>query len=102
MIFKLFSILLIIFSFFILPTPTFASSSFTTDYHVTYTVGTNGMTHAQLTGTLTNTTTEYYASSYKMQLGFDDISNVKASDQDGLITPTVTQNEEGYLIGMKF
>lgn len=69
---------------------------------VTYTVQENGTTRAQLRGTLTNTTSEYYASSYKMQVGFDEITNVKASDSDGEITPTLTKNDDGYLIGLDF
>lgn len=88
--------------FFIFPNSASASSSFTTDYSVTYTVSEDGKAHAQLHGTLTNTTSEYYASSYKMQLGFDDISNVKASDTDGTIDPTVTKNDDGYIIGLDF
>lgn len=102
MIRKLFCIIVIICCFFILPYPVSASSSFTTDYTVTYTIKEDGQTHAQLRGTLTNTTSQFYASSYKMQLGFDEISNVKASDSDGKITPTVTKNEEGYIIGLTF
>lgn len=100
---KFFSFLLLtIFFFFSFVQPTHAASSFTTDYTVTYTVGEDGNTRAQLRGTLTNTTSEFYASSYKMQLGFDEISNVKASDTDGVIEPTVTKNEDGYIIGLTF
>ncbi len=102
MIRKLICIIFVICCFFFFPKLTFASSSFTTDYTVTYTVGENGNTRAQLRGTLTNTTSEYYASSYKMQLGFDEISNVKAADTDGAIEPTVTKNEDGYIIGLTF
>src|SRR5438034_377728 len=82
--------------------PSLAASNFTTDYHVSYSVNDDGKTHAVLNGTLTNTTSEYYASSYKMQLGFDDISNVKASDAQGSINPSVTKNADGYMIGLTF
>jgi len=95
-------IAVLVFLFFLFPKPTFAASSFTTDYHVTYTINSEGKTHAQLQGTLTNTTSEYYASSYKMQLGFDQVENVKASDSDGVINPTITKNDEGYIIGIAF
>ncbi len=90
------------FLLFLFPTTSLAASNFTTDYHVTYSINAAGQTHAQLTGTLTNTTSEYYASSYKMQLGFDEITHVKASDPDGIIVPTVTRNEDGYIIGLTF
>ena len=100
---RIFYFLFVFVFLFILPVKTQAASeNFTTDYHITYTVSENGTTHAQLSGTLTNTTSQYYASSYKMQLGFDNISNVKASDSEGAIDPTVTKNDEGYLIGMTF
>lgn len=82
--------------------PVQAATNFTTDYNVTYSVSENGLTHAKLEGTLTNTTSQYYASSYKMQLGFDDITNVKASDPQGSITPQVTKNEHGYVIALTF
>ncbi|HZE86657.1 MAG TPA: transglutaminase-like domain-containing protein [Methylomirabilota bacterium] len=94
--------LFFIFLSFIFPRSAFASTNFTTDYSVTYTVDQAGMTHAQLHGTLTNTTSQYYASSYKMQLGFDTISKVKASDPDGSITPSVTKSDDGYIIGLVF
>ncbi|MBI5123707.1 transglutaminase domain-containing protein [Candidatus Roizmanbacteria bacterium] len=100
---KLISFLISLIFFLFLPSLALASSeNFTTDYHVTYTILEDGKTHAQLSGTLTNTTSQYYASSYKMQLGFDNISNVKASDSEGTINPTVTKNDEGYVIGMTF
>lgn len=100
---KLFLIIsTLIVAFLIFPSPVSASSNFTTDYTITYTVQENGNTRAQLRGTLTNTTSEFYASSYKMQVGFDEINNVKASDPDGAITPTVTKNDDGYIIGLTF
>lgn len=103
MVNKLFAFVfvLIAFSLFLVP-QTSAASSFTTDYHVTYSTDTSGMTHAILQGTLTNTTSEYYASSYKMQLGFADIRNVKASDSDGIINPIIIKNEDGYIVELKF
>jgi len=84
------------------PSKTFASSNFTTDYHVTYSVSPNGRTHAVLNVTLTNTTTQYYASQYAMQLGFDSLINVTASDPDGPITPQVSKTNDGYTIALQF
>ena len=104
MIQTLLKIIIVALLFFVfLPTPSIsASSNFTTDYDVTYTVQENGNTRAQLRGVLTNTTSEFYASSYKMQLGFEEIRNVTASDADGSITPSVSKNEQGYIIGLNF
>lgn len=79
-----------------------AASNFTTDYNVTYTITETGLTHAKLQGTLTNTSSQYYASSYKMQVGFENITNVKASDSERAITPQVTKNENGYVITLVF
>src|SRR5690348_16752348 len=102
---KLFSkvIIGITFSFFILfPYKAFASNNFNTDYHVTYTIDNNGTAHAVVNGTLTNTTSQYYATSYTIQLGFDKISNVKAQDTGGAITPQVSKNSSGYIIALHF
>jgi len=83
------------------PTPAFASN-FTTDYHVIYTIDEQGVAHAVVNGTLTNTTSQYYATSYKIQLGFDKINNVKAQDASGSIDPQVIKNNEGYIIALNF
>jgi hypothetical protein len=95
-------ILLFFCCFFSFPTKSFASQNFTTDYQVTYAVNESGMTQARLTVTLTNTTSQYYASSYKMQLGFEDIRNVKASDPNGPLTPKVVKTADGYSIDVPF
>jgi transglutaminase-like putative cysteine protease len=98
-----FSIFFVLISFLILffPKPVFATN-FTTDYHVTYVIDNNGVAHATVNGALTNTTSQYYATSYKIQLGFDTISNVKASDSEGAITPQVIKNSDGYVIALNF
>jgi transglutaminase-like putative cysteine protease len=87
--------------FFILPKVSYASN-FTTDYHVVYTIDNKGVAHAVVNGTLTNTTSQYYATSYKIQLGFDVITSVKALDADGSIAPQVIKNKEGYMIALNF
>jgi transglutaminase-like putative cysteine protease len=78
------------------------SSNFSTDYNVTYTVDESGITRANLKISLTNKTSEYYASSYKVQVGFDKISNVTASDPDGKINPILEKADDGYLINLNF
>jgi transglutaminase-like putative cysteine protease len=96
------SFAILAFLFLFLPRTIYAAANFTTDYNVTYTVSETGITHAKLQGTLTNTSSQYYASSYKMQLGFDNIENVKASDPDGAISAKVDKNDDGYAIGLNF
>lgn len=89
--------------FFVSPSPTQAAEkNFTTDYHVTYEATEDGMTHALLQVTLTNSSSQFYASSYKVQLGFDDIQNVRAFDPEGPINPEITKTKDGYEIGVIF
>ena len=88
--------------FFLFPQSAFASSNFITNYHVTYTIDENGIAHAVVNGALTNTTSQYYATSYKIQLGFDSLMNIKANDAGGSISPQVTKNSNGYVISLNF
>ena len=89
--------------FFVYPAPTQAAEkNFTTDYNVTYEATEDGMTHALLQVTLTNSSSQFYASSYKVQLGFDDIQNVRAFDPEGPINPEITKTKDGYEIGVIF
>src|SRR5260221_976100 len=101
-LFKLSIVFSFILIFFIHPTSVFATSNFTTDYHVTYTIDEKGIAHAVVNGTLTNTTSQYYATSYKIQLGFDSITNVQARDSGGSLTPQVIKNSDGYVIALNF
>src|SRR5258708_32369850 len=84
-----------VFFFCVLPKPAHASN-FTTDYHVIYSIDNQGVAHAQVNGSLTNTTSQYYATSYKIQLGFDTITNVKEQNKEGQITPVVIKNKERW------
>jgi len=102
MIRKIFCFFSIVLCFFIFADLSFASGNFTTSYNINYSIDEDGLTHAKLQGTLTNSSSEYYASSYKMQVGFSDIRNVKASDSEGKISPRVTKTEDGYEIFINF
>lgn len=98
--------LIIVFSFlfFLLLTPPLASASsnFSTDYDVTYTIKDSGLTRVNFDVSLTNNTTQYYASSYSIKVGFKDIENAKASDPDGPIIPYVTNRNDGQDIELAF
>ncbi len=104
MIRKLLSIvLLFVLLFSFVPTkPAQAAANFDTDYKVTYTIDETGVAHSVIDITLTNTTSQYYAPSYKMQLGFSEISNVRARDSGGEIQAGVIKNETGHIIDVKF
>lgn len=80
----------------------FAESNFTTDYKVNYTVQENSTTKVDFNITLINKTTQYYASQYGVQVGFENIENVYAQDGMGKIIPEVTKNKDGNSIKIKF
>lgn len=87
--------------FFVFVSPSYASN-FTTDYNVSYSVLESSKTRVNLDITLTNTTAEYYASSYNIRVGFKNIENVKASDPDGIIVPKITKDANGENIELNF
>lgn len=91
-----------LFLFFFLFKPQVFASNFSTDYNVSYTVLENAKTRVNLDVALTNSSAEYYASSYNIRVGFKEIENVKASDPDGQITPKITKNSNGQNIELVF
>lgn len=101
---KIFKVLFCLFAFFITlgSEPAFASSNFSTAYDVTYQVAENGTTRVIFVVSLTNTTDQYYASSYKINLGFGSITGVSASDPDGALAPQVTKTNDGHNIEVAF
>lgn len=82
--------------------PAFAAENFITDYNVSYSVLENENTRSLFNVTFTNTSEQYYASSYKIQVGFENIANVKASDEGGVIAPTITKTPTGQAITLAF
>ena len=51
---------------------------------------------------MANKTSQYYASSYSIQVGFKNIENVLASDNGGKITPQISKNDDGNNIEIVF
>lgn len=82
--------------------PTFASSNFSTDYEVVYSVAVDGKTNVNFDVVLTNESSQYYAASYNIQVGLDELENVKASDPDGPIVPVITKDSDGANIELTF
>jgi len=97
----LFSIFYLLFSTFY-SIPSFASENFSTSYEVTYDVLPSSVTNVKFDVRLTNRTSQYYASSYKIELGFEDFRNVKAFDEDGTITPNITKHSKGSTVDLVF
>ncbi len=96
----LFVIFLFLFIFF---TPkAFAENNFSTDYNVIYTVSQSSLTHVNINATLTNLTDKYYVSSYDIQVGFKDISNLIGFDSSGNINPKIVKKDNGTVINIAF
>ena len=96
-ILAIFFILILFFS-----SKAFAASNFSTDYDIKYKVFENENTHVEINITLINQTSTFYASSYKIQVGFADIQNVQAFDPDGNILSKVTKDNEGETVEVNF
>ncbi len=92
----------LIFLFLFLPFSKAYAGNFTTDYVVNYTINNNANTRVSFDVTLTNTSEQYYASSYNIQLGFLNIANVVASDSDGSIAPVITKTPKGGNVDLNF
>lgn len=90
----------ILFCFVIAPAQ--AAEFFTTNYSVNYTIADNGKAHVVSTIILTNTTEEYYAGAYTMQLGFENLQNVTVSDGGSSITPDIKKVTDGTTIDITF
>ncbi len=97
------ALLALIFSIFpFISSRVFASDYFTRDYKVVYNVGEDGKTNVNVTISLTNKTSDYYASSDTLAVGFSDLQNLKVTDPDGSINPIVTKTEQGNTIQSTF
>jgi hypothetical protein len=82
---------------------TFAKSdNFSTNYTVIYDVKDSQITRVSLNIGLKNTTSEYYASSYEVQTGFDDISNIYVEDGSGRLDYKTKKNDKGTAILFDF
>ncbi len=95
-----FALFLILFCLF-LHTPVFADDKFRSDVTVTYAVQESGITHTTAAMVITNTTPNYYVSSYTLKLGFENIDNVRASDTGGPIIPVIRKTDSGQEITLK-
>lgn len=95
--FVIFLLLLI----FLTPLKAFAAN-FNTGYTVNYTIKEDSKTRVSFDVSLTNTTEQYYASSYTINVGFENVENIAASDPDGSITPRIGKTSKGQSIDLDF
>ncbi len=94
----------VLFFLFVLsfPQKIYASSNFTIASDVSYDVTDKGVTHTTIHNVLTNTTSDYYATSYVIKVGFDSLSNTHASDPDGPISVQTKKTPDGYSLVLPF
>lgn len=88
--------------FLFAPSVALANENFSLSSDITYSVEDKEMTHVVINMSLTNKTSQYYATQNAIRVGFTNIENVRASDPDGSITPDVVKDEKGYTITVKF
>jgi hypothetical protein len=79
-----------------------AKENFHTTYNITYNLTNSSESQAIFDITLTNNTTQYFASSYKMQFGFSDMRNIIIKDGSTTITPKTTLKEDGTQLDINF
>lgn len=91
----------VFFLFFFFSKTSFAAN-FSTNYSVTYKVNENETTNVTLNVDLKNNTSEFYVSSYSVQTGFSDISNISIKDSGGAIVYQMQKNDKGTLLTFSF
>ncbi|HXS14629.1 MAG TPA: transglutaminase domain-containing protein, partial [Candidatus Saccharimonadales bacterium] len=95
-------ILLLFFFSSLFPNHIFADDKFSTSADTTYTVSDNGTTHVAMDATIQNTTNTYYVTTYSLQVGYSDITNLRASDPNGPIVPVIQKTQNGEIINLSF
>jgi transglutaminase-like putative cysteine protease len=100
---KIFVIFFLFFVFLFFNKSVFADSkNFSTTYNVVYNVNNDGVTRVTLNIGLKNKTSDYYASSYEVQTGFDNISNIYVEDGSGKIDFQTQKNDKGTSVSFDF
>src|SRR5438067_230788 len=89
------TILFLFLTIHFLPGNVFAAEKFSTDYNIRYVINENTNTRVNLKVSLQNKTSDYYASSYRINVGMKNIKNIEASDPDGQIKPNIIPGENG-------
>lgn len=80
----------------------YASENFDTSYNVIYDVKNDESTLVTLDIGLTNKSTNSYATTYRVQTIFDEISNVYVADPTGELDYKTEKNDKGTLISFEF
>jgi len=99
---KILSVFLFFIFFVLFQSIVHAQTNFSTIYKVTYTVSENENTNVNIDIELRNNTSDYYAASYSIQTGFEEIKNVKATDLGGDLRYSAKKNNNGMLFSFDF
>ncbi|MEK7092764.1 MAG: transglutaminase domain-containing protein [Patescibacteria group bacterium] len=83
---------------FVISPKAFASQNFSVSSDVTYTITDTKKAHAQFLIKLVNKSTKYYASSYKINVGFAHLENVAAKMGNDAIPTKIHETPEGDTI----
>jgi len=102
-------IIFLLLSFYFLIPKTFAAedtpageASFATSYNVIYDIGLDGTATVTQKITLRNLTTQYYANQFKLTIGATEISDIKASDESGVMEVSSEKQGSSTTIAVKF
>lgn len=87
---------------FFFPTSASAKENFSLANDVEYTISESEITRVKMNFTLTNQTSDVFAKSHTLMLGFKDLSNISASDPLGPIRFSMKEKNEGYEITLRF
>lgn len=79
-----------------------AAEEFATSYDVIYDVAEDGVTTVTEKIVLRNLTSRYYATDFKLTIGSTEISNIKASDQSGVMEVQTTTEGTSTVINVQF
>lgn len=99
---KILSLFVFLAIFLASPSKIFAASNFSTYYNVTYNAGSDETTKVVMDVELKNSTSDYYASSYTIQTGYQDLKNILVSDTGGNLTYNAVKNNKGTAINFSF
>jgi hypothetical protein len=99
---KLLYFIVLTLSFLIFPHTAFAESEFSTAYDVTYDVSEDSTTTITQKISLTNLTSQYYASKYTLSIGSTTLENVQATDSEGILATTIEKANNRTNIDIKF
>lgn len=100
--YSLFFILFFISITFIFTQKVFAVDNFDTSYNVIYDVKEDETTNVTFNIGLTNKSSDFFATSYNVQTGFNDIENLKVQDSLGPINFKAEKNDNGVMLIFDF